>query len=275
MRYFLGLILICAAFVQSAVGQTTVSPKTTIAPKTTLSASGGSGATSFVYVTGSVTGCAGEGSRTSCPYALHSNPVAGQLMVVGVFFDNSSGATTATFSCTNNGTFTQAGSFLAGTGGLAGGFQGMFYQLLTSSGADTCTLTPNASANLVWESAQYTFSGTFTGLDGAATFAQVTASANVATITATGPTSGTSDLVVATTINNSNGVTTTPGTGYTFRDDTSACEWFGSSCSTVGFNAYTGAGYEDKVNVAAGTPVATFNTVGATDLADIGLVSFH
>jgi len=238
---------------------------------------GGGGATSFAYVTGSVTGCLVSIAITTCTYGLHSNPVAGQLAVVAVSFDTSS-ATSVSFACTNNGSFTQAGSFIAGSGALAGFDTGIFYKVLTVSGADTCTQTANASSNQFWESAQYTFTGTFTGLDGAATFTQANSNgSDVATITAGGATSGSSDLVFATDLINNSGITTTPGTGYTFRNDTATCKWTGTTCSSTSenFNGSTGGGIEDKVNVAAGTPSATFNTVAATDPQLMGLVSFH
>jgi hypothetical protein len=238
---------------------------------------GGSGATSFAYVTGSVTGCVTSTNVTTCTYALHSNPVAGQSMAVAVGFSTGS-ATSATFACTNNGSFTLAGSFVAGTGALAGFDTGIFYKNLTASGADTCTLTANAAASILWESAQYTFSGTFTGPDGAATYTQANSNgSDVATITASGATSGSSDLVVAADIINNSGVTFTPGTGYTFRNDTAACSWNGTTCvsTTENFNTDTGGGYEDKVNIAAGTQSATFNTNATSDPQLMGLVSFH
>jgi len=175
-------------------------------------------------------------------------------------------------SGSNNGSLTPIGSPQTGVGTLAT-FRGqMFYKANIAGGAETITLTiNNATSTQLWECGQYTYTGTLSALDGTPQYSTTAASGGVATISGL-TTSNSSDMIWSgcLAVNTS----CTAGSGYTGHNDTNACDFSGSSCTTgQNFLTNTGSLIEEKVNIAAGAQSATFGT-GATDDVILGLVGF-
>ena len=237
--------------------------------------------TNFVYVTNSVTGCFGStvGTFSKCAYNLHVNPTAGNLAVIQATWQ--SATATASFACTNNGSWTAIGSPKAGVGAAAG-FQGqMFYvaSLVAGASPELCTLTISSPVSFMsWEYTEYSYSGTLSSLDGTPQYSTTPASGGVATISGL-TTAGSSDLISASCL----GVTSTctVGAGYTARNDTNACADSSGSAASCGGGGTTGNSFvgvtgqliEEKTGIGAGAQSATFGT-GTTDDVILGLVAF-
>lgn len=237
---------------------------------------GGGSASSFAYVTGSATGCGLEQSigTQQCPFALHQTPGAGHLLVLfATWLDP--GTTNVTVSDPNNGTWTAIGSKVAGSGGSIAGFSSQLF-MVTSAVSSPTTITAvlsTAQTDLWWEAAEYSYTGTLSGVDGTQILSNLTASGSVATQSGL-TTTGSSDLIWAVCANVDSQCTV--GSGFTLRDDAASCiQWNGTSCASTGsFIGHVGLGFEDEVNVAAGPQTATFGTGGATDHMVFGLVGF-
>jgi hypothetical protein len=236
------------------------------------------GPSAFAYVAGTVTGCVTLGAgATRCAYNLHVNPTAGHLGVVSVEW--SSTTATASFACTNNGAWTAIGSPKAGAGGQAGNSGQLFYiaSMVAGAGPELCTLTISSTVSIIlWEYAEYSYSGTLSTLNGTPQYSNTAASGGVATISGL-TTTGSGNLVLAACIGVDS--TCTVGAGYTARNDTNACQGVGSAASCGGgstghdFNGETGGLLEEKTGVGAGAQTATFGT-GTTDAVILGLVAF-
>ena len=233
------------------------------------------GATSFVYVTSSVTGCFDDdGGTTDCVYALHVNPSAGNLIACEATWLDS-GAVNFTLTGSRSSSFTAIGSKT----GTAGESSQNFWVLAAGGGTETITGHSSASNNYhSFECAVYSFSGTLSSLDGTPGYSNTAAVGSVATLNGTTMgtdliTTETSDLLFASC--NSVQGNCSQGTGFTSHDDTNACHYIAGSCTTGNsFNGYDGGLVEEKVNVTAGTQTATFGTNMVTSSFTGGLVAF-
>ena len=269
----LALILMSAT---SLFAQTVPSPGPGI-----VGSHSGSFPTNFAYIASSVTGCYNVNpAKTSCAYNLHVNPTTGHLLVVSAIWKSTTA--TLTFSCTNNTTWTAIGSQKVGTGTLAAYSSQSFYIAAAVTGAspELCNSTISSAVDFIeWETAEYSYTGTLSSLDGTPQYANVTSSGSVATISGL-TTSGSSDLIFAACYGTDNSCSA--GSGYTSRNDTNACASVGAtptvSCSggSTGhsINGVTGFLIEEKTGVAAGAQTATFATGGATDNSTLGLIGF-
>lgn len=259
------LLLGIATFLLCANGQSGCD-KSNICP------AGASGPSPFAFVTSSTTGCFNNATpATACVYAAHVTPGANHLLVLAAFWGN----TSATMACSDatNGTWTAIGSPQNGAGALAS-YRGQMFRVTAANAAITITCTMsggNTSIGLGWEMAEYSCTGTCNTLDGTPQYSNTAAVAGVATISGL-TTSNSSDLVFAgcpAVIS-----ACTVGAGYTSRNDTNACNYDGTTCTTgANWASSTGGLIEDKVNVAAGAQTATFGA-GTTDAVILGLVAF-
>lgn len=212
----------------------------------------------FTFVTGGITGQP-NGVSPSAPIALHQTPGAGHLLVIEVCWQNGG---TAAVSDPNNGTWTPVGSPLTGVGTLST-FKAQFFYVASCVGAATTvtvTITGGVSSSLIlFEVIEYSYTGGALALDGTAVN-NATAVASVAT-TSSISTSGSSDLVLAAVFAVDSGASAK--SPYTLRDDT---------INT--YNAQTGALWEERTGVAAGSQSATVGTGGATDNTILGIIAF-
>ena len=231
---------------------------------------GGGGPSAFAYVAGSVTGLYWvSGSFTTKSYALHLTPGAGHLLVA--IADWASNTATASISDPNNGIWTAIGSPKVGTGSLAGFSGQMFYVAAASNAATTVSITISSAVTFsMFEVAEYSYTGSISGTDGAPTYSNVTSVASVATINGSATSFG-SDLLFAGCLGTDTKCTT--GSGFTGHNDTNAKD---ANSGTTGndLQAITGSLLEEKTGVGAGSQVATFGTAGATDNSTLGLVAF-
>lgn len=240
---------------------------------TQTAASGGTPPSNFAYITASVTGCYTNATTTKCVYALHQTPGAGHLLILLSGWSSA----TATMSCTdpNNGTWTAIGSPKVGAGDLTG-FRGqMFYVAAAVNAATTVTCTASTSlANMWWEAAEYSYTGTISGFDGTPQYSNTAAVAGTATISGV-TTIDSSDLVWGACIVVDSNCGAGSGSTYTFRDDAASCSYSGTTCTTTNtsLNGIVGPLVAEKVNVAAAGQVITFSA-GTTDNVILGIVAF-
>jgi hypothetical protein len=231
---------------------------------------GGGGISGGSFVTNGVSACYNfTGTGTACVAAVHHGPSTGNLLIVGVAAqDNSSNTISVSGSCT--GAWTALGSL-----NRAGGQVQQHFAKASSpncGGGDTLTVTSSQVASfIVWESTEYSYTGTITGTDGTPVTNNGSAVASLATSSAISITNSTGIRWAFCGTANSCSV----GTGYTSRNDTSACVYNNTTCSSTGdFLSNTGNLVEDKFNGATGSQTATFGTSGATDFFAISFVAY-
>jgi hypothetical protein len=236
----------------------------------------GGGASSFAYISSSVTGCIAL-SANNCVYTTHTNPVAGHARVITTLWADT-GAQTATPTSSNGDTWTPIGpGKVSGSNPGTTGFSFERFRVFSSvGGADTITLTISGSTGTfnAWETTEYSYTGTLSAVDGTPVLTNVTASASIAT-SASVTTSNSSDLLWADCPGTVG--TCSVGSGWTARNDaTGTCQWNGAACNVTNdnMNGVIGLLVEDKVGVAAGTYTATFGTTNSADAAIVGLVAF-
>lgn len=229
---------------------------------------------SFAYIASSITGCLNLGTGTKCVYALHQTPGAGHLLVLEVGYQ--SGTDTITVTDPNN-TWIAAGSRQVGSGGLNGFTAQLFYVPSAVNAATTITVTISGSVGFIgWEAAEFSYTGTILTLDPTNltgfNYSTTAASGGVATVNTAANTVGSSDLLLAAcmVVDSSCSV----GAGFTAQNDTNACSYNGTSCTTgQDFAGSSGAVYEYKTGVTAGSHSATFGA-GTTDNVILGLIAF-
>jgi len=231
--------------------------------------SGGSGASNFVYVTGSVTGAynSGGGSSATLAVPLHLTPGAGHLLVCAATWESQTA--TASMSDPNNGTWRAVGAPKPGVGTLSTYSGQAFYIPSAVSAPTTVTLRiTNAVLFRSFECAEYAYTGTLS-LDGVPQYSSTPASGAVATIAGL-TTANAGDLIVATCLAVDTGCAAT--SGYTLRNDTNA---YDAEYNSFGhdFIGYTGQLIEDKIGP-AGAQSASFRTGGNSDNVVLGLLAF-
>lgn len=241
----------------------------------------GGAPTSFAFIASSTTGCFNPaGTNNKCVFALHVNPSAANLIFCHATW-NDSGAISFTLSGSASGTFTAIGSKIAGSGTGTTGFSGQDFWVKAAGGADTLTGTASGAGGspyVSWLCTVYSYSGTLSSTDGTPGYSNTAAVASVATLNGTTMgtslvTTGSSDVVIASCIG-VQGTCSSAGS-YTSRNDTNACSYSGTTCTTgQNFNTNDGGLIEDQVGVAAGTQTATFGTSNATSSFTGGLTAF-
>jgi hypothetical protein len=233
--------------------------------------SGGSGATNFAYITGSVTGAynsfSGATGKT-LTVALHQIPGTGHLLVCAATWQSPNA--TATMSDPNNGTWLAAGAPKAGVGGVAGFSAQVFYVPSSVNASTSVTLTTSVAVLFrSFECAEYAYTGPVAALDGTPQYSVTPASAGTATISGL-TTTNTGDLVVASCLAVDTSCATS--SGYTLRNDANTYE-LGSNTFGHNFLGELGQLIEDKIG-SPGAQTASFATGTSGDSVILGLLAF-